>query len=168
MVRFCSSTLPQFMHNWDSTNRGIVRIFNPWVPNSYFTPKIGPQTTFLGQFQSSFLKSKGAKRHVSKLMGAMAPMAPVLTAPLLHIHVKMSQLRLNWYAKEVNFYLGAHKILWELGMPMRSRPMPHKHIPAILIRYKLSVDHVYSSSVMQICAELWTRLELKKYKTMKH
>ena len=49
---------------------------------------------------------------------------------------------------------------------MRSRPMPHKHIPAILIRYKLSVDHVYSSSVMQICAELqlWTQLALKNKK----
>ena len=27
-------------------------------------------------------------------------------------------------------------------------------IPAILIRYELSVDHVYNSSVMQICAEV--------------
>ena len=38
-------------------------------------------------------------------------------------------------------------------------------IPAILIRYELSVDHVYNSSVMQICAEVefCTMSVFKKY-----
>ena len=62
-------------------NRGIIRIFNPWVPNFCFTPKSRPKIAFLGWFQAFSLKSMGAKRHVLKLMGTMAPVAPMLTSP---------------------------------------------------------------------------------------
>ena len=63
--------------------RGVIRISNPWVPVSYFEPKSRPQIAFLLWYHVFFLKSLGAKRHVLEIYRCQAPMAPMLTVPLL-------------------------------------------------------------------------------------
>ena len=45
-------------------------------------PKADLKLHFLGDFSNFYFTSTGSKRHGLKSMGAMAPVAPVLTGPL--------------------------------------------------------------------------------------
>ena len=64
-------------------HRGVMKTSNPWVPVFSFAPKSRPQIAFLLWYHVFFLKSLGAKRHVLEIYRCQAPMAPMLTVPLL-------------------------------------------------------------------------------------
>ena len=85
--------VPAALIQQPSLFRGVIKISNPRVPNSYFTPKSRPKATFLVWFQAFSLKSKGAKTFsqnwwVPGTRGTHANITPAIKCVLISYHPK--------------------------------------------------------------------------------